>query len=78
MWIFNKVQKKVFPTVDTKLKVSVGCVKILRCSTKFEGVNESKLVFLAQAEQHKIKNTLLHDIIGMRCKTWRFHGEWKW
>jgi len=49
--------------------VSVGCVMILRCSTKFEGVNESKLVFLAQAAEHKINNTLLHDIIGLRCKT---------
>jgi len=49
--------------------VSVGCVMILRWSTKFEGVNESKLVFVAQAAQHKINKTLLHDIIDVSCKT---------
>jgi len=62
--------------------VIVGCVMIFSWSTKFEVVNKSKLVFLAKTAQHKINNranyTSLRDIIGVRCKTRRFHGDWKW
>lgn len=82
-WIFNKVQKKVLSDCRRQAYGECGmCYDSLSCSTNFEGVNKSKLVFLAQAAQHKINNranyTLLHYIIGMRCKTRRFHGDWKW